>query len=56
MAVNTIDHTNNGIWLNFNPGARIPKTVTKKLIDPRIELKPAKCKLKTAKSTLAPEL
>ncbi len=33
------------------PAARIPATVTGKLILPKIELKAFKCKLKIAKST-----
>jgi hypothetical protein len=54
-AVNTIDHTNNGIWFSFIPAARIPATVTSMFIEPKIELRPFKCKLKIARSTAAPE-
>jgi len=36
------------------PGTLILVTVTKKLIAPRIEATPARCKLKIAKSTEAP--
>jgi hypothetical protein len=55
IAVKTIDQTNKGICAGFIPAARIPATVTNKLILPKIELKPFKCKLKIAKSTEAPE-
>lgn len=54
-AVNKILHTNNGIWVSFIPAARIPKIVTRMLIEPKIELKPLRCKLKIARSTDAPE-
>jgi len=37
------------------PGARIFKIVVMKLIAPKIEAAPAKCKLKMAKSTEGPE-
>jgi len=37
------------------PGARILKIVTIKLIAPKIDDAPAKCKLKIAKSTEGPE-
>jgi hypothetical protein len=46
---------NRGIWLAFIPTARMPITVTSKLILPRILLKPLMCSASTAKSTLAPE-
>jgi len=54
-AVINTDHTNNGILCNFIPGARILKIVVIKLIAPKIEEAPAKCKLKIAKSTDGPE-
>ena len=54
MAVNTILHTNRGIWLAFIPALRIPATVTNKLILPKIEDIPFRCKLNIAKSTAAP--
>ena len=56
MHVNSMAHTNNGIWLNFNPGHFNPKMVTTKLMEASIELRPTKCRLNTAKSTEAPEL
>jgi hypothetical protein len=55
MAVNKMDQTNNGICPGFIPAARIPAIVTNRLILPKIELKPFKCKLNMAKSTEAPE-
>jgi hypothetical protein len=54
-SVKLIDHTNNGICNSFIPGARRPATVTNILTAPRIELRPFKCKLKMARSTLEPE-
>jgi hypothetical protein len=45
---------NSGILCIYMPGARIFITVVIKLIDPAIEETPAMCKLKMAKSTLAP--
>jgi hypothetical protein len=54
IAVKQILHTNKGIWFNCIPAARIPATVTNKLMLPKILLKPFKCKLKIAKSTAAP--
>lgn len=47
--------TNKGIALIRMPGTLILKTVTKKLIAPKRDAKPAICKLKIAKSTAAPE-
>jgi hypothetical protein len=47
--------TNKGIIDIFKPGTLIFKIVTIKLIAPRIEDKPAKCKLNIAKSTAPPE-
>jgi hypothetical protein len=54
-AVTKTDQTNKGSIRIFNPGTRMFKIVTIKLIAPKIEDKPAKCKLKIAKSTAAPE-
>ena len=45
---------NKGILCIYIPGARIFITVVIKFIDPAIEETPAMCKLKIAKSTLAP--
>jgi hypothetical protein len=50
-----IAHTNKGILCIFNPGNRIFITVVIKLIAPKIEEAPAKCKLNIAKSTEPPE-
>jgi len=47
-------HANKGIRCMYIPGARIFITVVIKFIDPAIEETPAMCKLKIAKSTLAP--
>jgi hypothetical protein len=54
-AVIKTDHANRGNWCIPIPGARILKIVVIKLIAPRIEEIPAKCKLKIAKSTAAEE-
>lgn len=48
-------HTKSGVLLATMPGARIFKIVTIKFIAPKIEETPAKCKLKIAISTEAPE-
>jgi hypothetical protein len=53
-AVTNTDHTNNDKRSIVIPGARILKIVVIKLIAPKIELIPAKCKEKIAKSTDAP--
>jgi len=55
IAVIKILQTNNGIIDIFKPGTLIFKIVTIKLIAPKIEDKPAKCKLNIAKSTAPPE-
>lgn len=47
-------HTNNGVWSNDIPGARILIIVVMKLTAPRIDEIPAKCNEKMAKSTDAP--
>ena len=48
-------HTNKGVLWAVIPGQRIFKIVTIKLIAPKIDEIPAKCKLKIAKSTAPPE-
>ena len=50
-----IDQTYNGNLCIVKPGERILNIVVIKLIDPKIEDAPDKCKLKIAKSTDAPE-
>jgi hypothetical protein len=47
-------HTNRGVWSSDIPGVRILIIVVIKLIAPRIDETPAKCKEKIAKSTEAP--
>jgi hypothetical protein len=47
--------TYSGILCKVMPGALILKIVVIKLIEPKIEDAPAKCKLKIAKSTEIPE-
>jgi hypothetical protein len=54
-AVIKTDQTKRGNWCIPKPGLRILKIVVIKLIAPRIEEIPAKCKLKIAKSTAAEE-
>ena len=49
------DQTNNGNLCIYNPGLRILNVVVIKLIEPKIEAAPDKCKLKIAKSTEGPE-
>jgi hypothetical protein len=48
-------HTNNGNLCIVIPGALILKIVVMKFTVPNIEARPAKCKLKIAKSTDPPE-
>lgn len=55
IAVMKTDQTNNGVRSQDIPGERILIIVVIKLIAPKIELTPAKCKLKIVKSTEAPE-
>jgi hypothetical protein len=55
MAVIKTLQTNNGIIDIFKPGTLIFSIVTIKFIAPKIEDKPAKCKLNIAKSTAPPE-
>jgi len=45
------DQTNSGNFEKYILGERIFNTVIIKLIDPKIDAIPAKCKLKIAKST-----
>jgi len=47
-------HTNKGVWSRVIPGARILIIVEIKLIAPKMDEIPAKCKEKIAKSTEAP--
>jgi hypothetical protein len=54
-AVTNTDHTKSGILCINIPGARMLKIVTIKLIAPRIDAAPERCKLKIAKSTDGPE-
>jgi hypothetical protein len=54
MAVINTAHTNNGNLCILIPGALIFNTVVIKLLDPKIEDIPAKCKLNIAKSTDPP--
>ena len=55
IAVTNIAQTNNGNLCIVIPGALIFNTVVIKLIAPKIEETPDKCRLKIAKSTEAPE-
>lgn len=55
IAVTKIAHTNRGSLCIVIPGALIFNTVVIKLMAPKIEDTPDKCKLKMAKSTDAPE-
>jgi len=54
-AVTNTDQTKRGILCIKSPGARMLKIVTIKLIAPKMEAAPERCKLKIAKSTEAPE-
>jgi hypothetical protein len=49
------DHTYNGNLCIVIPGARMLKIVVMKLIAPKIDAAPDKCKEKIAKSTEPPE-
>jgi hypothetical protein len=55
IAVTNIAHTNKGNLCRVIPGALILSTVVIKLIAPKIEEIPDKCRLNIAKSTLALE-
>lgn len=54
MVVTTRDHTNSGIRSAVQPLGRIFRAVVIKLIDPRIDETPARCKEKIARSTEGP--
>jgi hypothetical protein len=54
-AVINTDQTKRGKWCILIPGVRILKMVVMKLIAPKIEEIPAKCKLNIANSTAAEE-
>ena len=53
-AVIKTDQTNKGVLWKYIPGARMFITVVMKLTAPAIDDTPAMCRLKIAKSTLAP--
>jgi hypothetical protein len=53
-AVITVAHPNKVTLCNFIPGDLIFNIVVMKFIAPNMELTPAKCKAKIAKSTLGP--
>jgi hypothetical protein len=55
IAVMKIAQTNNGTLCKVIPGALILRTVVIKLIAPKIDEIPDKCKLKIARSTDPPE-
>jgi len=55
IAVINTAHTNSGSLWNVIPGALIFKIVVIKLLEPKIDETPAKCKLNIAKSTDPPE-
>jgi len=50
----TTDHTNSGIRSAEHPLGRIFRAVVMKLIEPKIEEIPAKCREKIARSTEGP--
>jgi len=52
--VTTRDQTNSGIRSPVIPCFRVVRAVTRKLIEPRIDLAPAKCSEKIAMSTAGP--
>jgi hypothetical protein len=54
IAVKKTDHTNSGVCSIFKAGFRMLITVEIKLIAPRIEEIPAKCREKIARSTAGP--
>ena len=54
MAVIRTDHTNKGVWYCVSAGGFMLMAVVMKLIAPRIEETPAKCREKMARSTEAP--
>jgi hypothetical protein len=54
-AVRRMDQTNKGVDLSLMPSIRMFIIVVMKLMAPKMDLTPAKCNLKIAKSTEAPE-
>jgi hypothetical protein len=54
IAVKNTDHTNRGVRSQVIPTIRILIMVVIKFTAPRIELAPAKCRLKIERSTEAP--
>jgi hypothetical protein len=54
IAVRNTDQTNNGVCSIFRAGFRILITVEIKLIAPKIEEIPARCREKIARSTAGP--
>lgn len=54
-AVTSTAHTKSGINPILSPGTLMFSTVTIKFIAPKRDERPAKCKLKIAKSTAPPE-
>tara|TARA_B110001454_G_C12669165_1_gene412946 strand:+ start:35 stop:274 length:240 start_codon:yes stop_codon:yes gene_type:complete len=54
MAVTNTDHANKGIWSRSIPNTRKLPNVLIKFTAPKIDLTPAKCKEKIAKSTDPP--
>ncbi len=54
IAVKRTDHTNRGICSIFILGLRMLKIVEMKLMAPKIDEAPARCKEKMAKSTAGP--
>lgn len=54
MVVMKIDQTKRGTWSMDIPGLRIFRTVEIKLMAPKMEEAPARCKEKIAKSTAPP--
>jgi hypothetical protein len=55
IAVRKTDQTNRGVWSHVIPGLRMLMIVVIKLIAPKMEEAPARCRLKIDKSTEAPE-
>jgi len=53
-AVISTDHANSGMRCRVMPGARMLKMVVMKLMAPRIELAPATCRAKMARSMAGP--
>lgn len=55
IAVRNTDHTKRGVRSHVIPGDRMLITVVIKLIAPKIDDTPARCRLKIVRSTEAPE-